>query len=737
MTCTVSGPLVDPTGALLPNTDIVFVWVPQVAGNGEATVVGRDVSAISDVDGVVSVDLEPGQYKATINATRGVFTFAVGVPDETTAALHDCIEQTPVLTPSLVAQAAASATAASGSATAAAASATSAAASSTSAGVASGRLVAATYAEFTTKYGASAGRITPAVGDIVQVVAIGAAYERVASGGHLTIDGLQWRVLPVDGEMLATAFGVVVDNGTVDNAVALTRWRDAAIAGGYDMRLPADAGKIYSSQAITLPHTGSYYRMDTGIRLIGGGPLQVLTRKDTAPSNFVNTAVAGLSVAAGAGVTEQTGRFFKNNTGSAIVLTGASAASLVSSGLTEVWQDVVDESFFAVFGSNYEIDGLYFEDCRRGIVFMQDPARVGVENSHTSFNHATRIFAKNCSVGVTIRAAEGAYYNSLEDSHIAQCQIGYDFGNLIGTVDNVNRNLFSGLRAARCHVGFYIRTGDTNTFSACHTEGCGATPTSNRYSSPAGLPDGRATWSWINDGSKNRFLSCVDEGGDQILYNNDPEAIYIATLFGEYTAASTKVLFAQRPLVVENDRTVWERGGNYSDLSNINTNAFPARPAGPFFNTQVRFTGGIRHSFDVLGANKTGAIEAFFDLGAVASGGTAAFDLWQNATGLEDRREAAAAIFDVDVLGDSQTNSLVHNTKFRVLALRNGSGTLTRYHVLDLAGGRATGVNTGDTAEAFGPALSVVSGRLVCTLTAPGRTFERVFVSVRARFART
>lgn len=103
--CTVSGPLIDPTGALLINTPVTFLRLQEVGGTGTATVIGRDVTTQSDALGVIEVELLAGQYVAQAIGSRGMlFSFSVGVPDAATAALHDCIEQTPVITPGLVAQ---------------------------------------------------------------------------------------------------------------------------------------------------------------------------------------------------------------------------------------------------------------------------------------------------------------------------------------------------------------------------------------------------------------------------------------------------------------------------------------------------------------------------------------------------------------------------------------------------------------------------------------------------------
>lgn len=104
MTCNVTGPLILPTGEILPNTELTFQWVPGVSGTGTATIVGRDVPTTSDAAGLIDVDLQPGQYLAYVMGSERRLRFAVGVPDAATASLHDCIEQAPEITPGLVQQ---------------------------------------------------------------------------------------------------------------------------------------------------------------------------------------------------------------------------------------------------------------------------------------------------------------------------------------------------------------------------------------------------------------------------------------------------------------------------------------------------------------------------------------------------------------------------------------------------------------------------------------------------------
>lgn len=556
--------------------------------------------------------------------------------------------------------------------------------------------------------------------------------KKVSSGETRTTTGdAKFQVMPGVLGVTPMAFGGAIGGTASTNTTAL----QAAIDTGYDVRIEG-VGEYETDGPVYLPHTGSYYRMDT-TRRVTCSPSVILTRSDTDPSNFVNRAATGYSVAAGAGVTTREGAWYKNDTASPIVMTGDTSTDAVSDGLTEALSDVYDEGVIVVYGSNYLFDGLQFQDCKRTIIEGQDPDEVGTENSHTSFNRYRNIGAKNCSVGFTSRSSAGRYYSSHRDIHVAQCQIGFDIGGHSGSIgvgDNNNRCTYDNLRAARCHVGYAIWSGSTNIFMACHTEGCGAAPTSNAYDPPENLPEGEDTWCWINQGLKNMFIACVDEGGEMVIYNDDAEAIMLATWWREGSSSEDTAFFAENPLLMLNSTTTWLNGGILSNFANTKADVFGGRSAQRLLKGTWRRSG----NFEMFDENnpETGTNERVFDVGAMASGGTADITIWGDSSANVGNGTDAAAVFTVDVIGNSQTNSLLHHTTFRVLALRNGSRTLTRYHVLDTTGGRATGANAGDSAEAFTPTLSVSSKDLVLTLTAPARTFERVTAVVRGTYNR-
>lgn len=100
--CNVTGPLIDPSGAVLPDTALVFRRVQTVAGVGDATMIGRDIDVLSDAEGLIDVDLLPGAYRMIVSGSRMMFEEPVTVPDAPEALLHNCIRQDVELTPGLV-----------------------------------------------------------------------------------------------------------------------------------------------------------------------------------------------------------------------------------------------------------------------------------------------------------------------------------------------------------------------------------------------------------------------------------------------------------------------------------------------------------------------------------------------------------------------------------------------------------------------------------------------------------
>ena len=465
----------------------------------------------------------------------------------------------------------------------------------------------------------------------------------------------------------------------------------SAIYGGVK-NLYFPAGRWYSSVSIKLPHTGSYFRRDTGITIQGDGIYTILTR-----NNVTDVATSD----------------------------------------ENLWYQ---RSFFSVYGSNNIIENVQFYGCPIAIYFGQDPAKIGIELSHTSFNRVRNLLIQNCGTGILSACAQGHYYNHYEAIHIAQSQIGVHFTTHSvwgSTISNNNRNTFVNVRAARCQVGFWLANGDTNSVYSFHCEGCGTTPTNNSYSTPAGLPGGLTTAAQIVMSDNNSFINCFHEACDFYLYQAGLYNNYLGCLYrvNEEPAKSTFVTPAYQWL---SRSETWLSGGAFASVSNTNANAFPDTPAGAaVVRGTTRFVPIDGGGFDITSGSMAGtyAREQIFQLGAIASAGTASFTLWPEVSA----ETSSAALFEVSVVGNSQTNSLVHANTFKVIALRNGSRTVTRYYVYDQVIGRASGGNAGDASEPLTPSLSLggTNGKdLIVTITAPARTFANVSVIARRIYSK-
>src|SRR5690606_14350379 len=71
----------------------------------------------------------------------------------------------------------------------------------------------------------------------------------------------------------------------------------AAASLGKHVYAPSGHYVFTSDNQLIFPHTGSYYRLDTGVRFFGDGIDTLCSRGEVwVPSNFVDTAVGGLVV---------------------------------------------------------------------------------------------------------------------------------------------------------------------------------------------------------------------------------------------------------------------------------------------------------------------------------------------------------------------------------------------------------------------------------------------------------
>lgn len=465
----------------------------------------------------------------------------------------------------------------------------------------------------------------------------------------------------------------------------------AAVDSGQSVMFPA--GSYYSSQTIRTAHTGSYFRADTGQVIFGAGTKTRLTRNSTSPASTAEAAYES-------------------------------------------------EAFFSVHGSNFEISSLYFEDCAIGIYFGQDP-RQAAENSHTSFNRMRNLWMKNCGTGILSACAQGHYYNTYADLHIAQCQVGVKFQagtRWASSVDNNNRNTFINVRAARCWVGMWLENGDTNDFFGFHCEGNNATPANNRYTIPSGLPGSVANYGGVTlpaittagaflvKGGNNNFFGCITESCDWTLWNQGPNNSYQNCLFGEDVPNTTAVRCVVAPRNFVSRYTAWLNGGDIARLPNTNSYAFPGVPAGRLITSALRGVRAIATRELSVASGSTDPVREFLlDLGAIQSGGSVSFPLWVDSS---DERGCSCG-FEIAIEGNNQSGSTMHSTRIGGVAGRNSSGTLTRYYAAQISNFRATGTGAGDTAEPFVAALSVSGSDLRVTLTAPARAFSSVKVFVR------
>jgi hypothetical protein len=478
-------------------------------------------------------------------------------------------------------------------------------------------------------------------------------------------------------------FGAVGD-GVADDYLAI----QAAVDSGAK-RIYFPAGTYYASQKITLAHTGSYYRRDTGQVFYGDGIYTILTRNQVA----------------------------------------------VTQGATEV--DWNNNAFFSVYGSYNEFEQLQFRHCPIAIYYGQDPAQIGIEQSQTAFNKMRNLLIQDCGTGILSAVSKGHYYNQYEGIHIVESQIGIYFTVHsewpTPSVSNNNRNTFFNIRASRCQVGFWLDNGGTNNIYSFHCENCGASPTNNPFSSPSGLPGGITTAAFIITANNNQFYGCVHESCDLYIYHDALFTQSFGNLFRIDNEPSAQNFVT--PFETHFDRsTTWIGDGSFVRLSNTNT-AFPDAPAG-FAVTQApkgSYHIGDRTQVEAYSTEDEGYEAEYIKvLGAVASGGTVSFTLWDEVTA----QTSASSYFEVTVVGNSQTDSFVYANTFKVIALRIASRTLTRYYLYEQEDARAIGANSGDSTDKITPSLSVTDKDLILTFTMPSRTFESVSATVKQLYTK-
>lgn len=484
-------------------------------------------------------------------------------------------------------------------------------------------------------------------------------------------------------EFLDSVSKPTADDPTTWDWTSAFQTAQAAIValGGGTLKIPR--GTYYlSGNGIQTATNASYYTLSPVVRFLGEGTGTVISRRETLATDVIDFSNPGTFHA----------------------------------------------SAFNIHAGNVCVENIVVENCKSAFYLGQKNGEV--DTCSVAFCRFKNIWVRNCGVALHMRSGVGNYYNTFSDWHVYQCQVGeyLDSHPTSATqIANNNRNQFRQFRNARCHVGLWIKRGDTNQFFGHHNEGNTAAPTNNRYAAPTGLPyslpSGVAQLLETN-ALNNFFAGCMNENNVVDLCNggerNSFNGLYNDEVSGRVRHIVRPHFYSTRTMSVTNS-------GQTFYFSNPQGDIFSGYSAGRVHSDAP--TENHAPELNIVGAatRRSDAI----DLGAVASAAVVNYTLWPE-TELPVTSSKSAR-FDVKILGTVQATPFAISTSFTVLALRNSARTITRYFIYDTVSGRATGSGTGDSAEPFVPSLSVggAGGKdLILSITAPARVFDGVGVSI-------
>lgn len=262
MTCNVTGTAISPNGQIKPGAKITFRRAQlDVVSQEGSFVIPDDYIIQTALDGTVDFDILPGVYDATTVAVGGrTVAFRVSVPDEPAADFADLLSASYVEIPP------ASVTQAQQARDAAIAARDVAVAARDEALLYDGPKVD-TFAELAS--------VTPAqlaVGEYIRVIATGAVYQRVSTGGDLDYSGtggVRLTVIPIRGMVTPMMFGALPRfAGTTGRATSADCSVQMQAAINYVAAQNSTAGRdrceliiddYYAAMGITLP-TGAVVR---------------------------------------------------------------------------------------------------------------------------------------------------------------------------------------------------------------------------------------------------------------------------------------------------------------------------------------------------------------------------------------------------------------------------------------------------------------------------------------------
>jgi len=428
----------------------------------------------------------------------------------------------------------------------------------------------------------------------------------------------------------------------------------------------------YYIDSIILPHSGSYYRHDTGV-----------THEGVKGQTFLSRDEAGVAAA------------YPDE------------------------DDIRAVSLFRIYGSHHTVRGIVFEECAVALFLGQDPDERGIEKSSITLNNFIDVDIQNCGTGYFIATTDtGTFFNNWKRGHIQQCQIGMHVkkgeDNTSGIAAQFNRNWLIGLRISRCYIGALMDDCSTGYF-LCEFEGNKTSPSNNVYS----MPDPSISPSDISDSTAlvfgqisgiNTITSVMEDNARHVTDESTDGNMYIGAssrFFEGVTSTKLPLCHLDRDAIIQEDFLV------------AMINGIPGVP----YKAGNVYTLAPHIEYVSAGENHNTLI----DYGDIDATNTTTIEIQPDESQLAD----VTTVFNVTVCADEPDDNLAFGKKFSIVARRNSSRSLVRYHIFDEVNMRATGAAVGDSSEPIVAALVVNGKDLELSLTAPsGRDLKNVIVII-------
>ncbi|EPK7738242.1 phage tail protein [Acinetobacter baumannii] len=425
----------------------------------------------------------------------------------------------------------------------------------------------------------------------------------------------------------------------------------------------APAGNYILSRSVHTPHSGSPNRVDSCGKLFGDGVSTNFSRENAVPMTTSTTGEISVSD-------------INNN-----------------------------ESCFSLHGSYFHLKNFSISRSPIGIYFGQDLTKS--ELSACYRNVIKDLIIRNVGTGVLFDAAYGNHYNTMRNIHFVQCQIDCLMRNSPrgGTISNNNRNHFHEIRSNRSIIGLWIKSADTTRIVEWDGEGCGEKPTNNSFPTPEGLPllpDGitplkTCVHLFEGVGQLQSVINCKMEGNEIELYNKQFGNMFLYNGYHEAEVEiedkGKKVYMPEKPRSFISQHTFCSN--KIVEILNVNRHSFPGfTNAGLYFvgDTGPRNVTGsstLKESLEAKPYKK----EFIESLGNVPASSVHPISIWENIDA------SSSATFKILIVGNAQANNISFASELLVSALRSSTRALSRYHMVEQVGIRATGQGAGDTGK--------------------------------------